>query len=126
MSNVTESVTPISRTERYTDRYSKEYRRKKRVKAVKTGGNVVMYVGSAGLMIPMIKRAQENQSGIMGLCAAGAGIVLAVGLGNVASRIFEKTVDKAIDFWDDVKPNGPANRKPSEPEEKPKEDNDDG
>lgn len=126
MSNVTESATPTSRTDRYSDRYSRDYRRRKRIRAVKTGGDIVMYVGSAGLMVPVIKRAQENQSGLMGMCAAGAGIILAAGLGNIASRMFEKTVDKVIDFWDDVKPSGPAKKKPTESEEKPQEDEDDG
>lgn len=89
-----------------TDRY--EIRRKKRIQNVKTGGDMMMYIGSAGLMIPMIRKAKESQNSLMGLCAMGAGGVLAVGLGNIASKILNKTVDKMVDFWDDVKPSGPA------------------
>lgn len=64
-----------------------------------------MYIGSAGLMIPMIQKAKENQNGIMGVCAGCAGAILSVGLGNLASKILNKTVDKVVDFWDEVKPN---------------------
>ena len=69
-----------------------------------------MYVGCAGLMIPQIQRSRENQNSLMGLCTVGAGAVLSVGLGSLASRIFDKTVDKIVDFWDDVKPSGAANK----------------
>ena len=74
------------------------------IKNVKTGGNILMYVGSAALMMPQIQRAKENQNGILGCCATGAGIVLAAGLGGIASSFLNKIVDKAINFWDDVKP----------------------
>ncbi len=94
------AATPASKTDRY------EARRKKRIQNVKTGGNMMMYIGSAGLMIPMIRKAKESQNGIMGVCAMGAGAILSVGLGNVASKIFNKTVDKVTEFWDDVNPHG--------------------
>ena len=56
----------------------------------------------------------------MGICATCAGAVLTIGMGNVASKILEKTIDKVVDFWDDVKPSGPAKKvekKDAEPEE---------
>ena len=90
---------------------SKDRRREKRIHNVKTGGDLMMYVGSAGLMMPMIRKAKESQNGIMGACAVGAGAILSVGLGNIASKILNKTVDKVVDFWDDVKPSGPAEEK---------------
>ena len=70
----------------------------------------MMYIGSASLMIPMIRKAKESQNGIMGTCAMGAGAVLAIGLGNAATKILNKTIDNAIDFWEDVKPSGPAEK----------------
>lgn len=78
----------------------------------------MMYVGSAGLIMPMIQNAREKQNGVMGLCTAGAGVVLSIGLGNIASRILNKTIDKVVEFWDDVKPNAPAEKKQSEETEK--------
>lgn len=102
------------------DKYSREARRKKRIKNIKTGGDLMMYVGSAALMSPFIRRAQQEQNGVMGICATCAGAVLTIGMGNVASKILEKTIDKVVDFWDDVKPSGPAKKvekKDAEPEE---------
>ena len=104
MSETKDAATPASRTDRY------ELKRKKRIQNVKTGGDMMMYIGSAGLIIPMIRKAKESQNSIMGTCAMGAGAVLAIGLGNVASKILNKTIDKAADFWEDVKPSGPARK----------------
>lgn len=85
----------------------------------------MMYVGSAGLIMPFIQNARERQNGVMGLCSAGAGVILSIGLGNIASNILNKTIDKVVDFWDDVKPNGPAEKK-SENEKAEPEDDDNG
>lgn len=74
------------------------------IRNVKTGGDILMYIGSAALMRPQIQRAKENQNGILGTCATGAGIILAFGLGSVASTFMHKAIDKVVDFWDDVKP----------------------
>ncbi len=102
-------TTTTSRTDRYTAR-----RRERRIQNVKTGGHLAMYIGSAGLMMPQIQKARESQNGIMGLCAVGAGAVISVGLGGLASKIFDKTVDKVVNFWDDVKPSGPAQKSEEE------------
>lgn len=64
----------------------------------------MMYIGSAGLLIPMIRNAKQNQNAMMGICATSAGAILSVGLGNLASKVLNKTVDKVVDFWDDVNP----------------------
>ena len=104
MSETKGVTTPVSRTDKY------ELRRKKRIQNVKAGGDMMMYIGSASLMIPMIRKAKESQNGIMGACAMGAGAVLAIGLGNAATKILNKTIDKAVDFWEDVKPSGPADK----------------
>ncbi len=83
---------------------SKHRNRDRIVKNIKTGGSMVMYIGSAGLMTPVIRNSQQNQNGAMNICSFGAGAVLSMGLGAVASKMFGKLVDKALDFWDDVKP----------------------
>lgn len=101
------AVNPTYKTESSRERRT---RRDKRVQNVKTGGTLVMYIGSAGLMTPIIRKAREEQNGVMGLCAVCTGAILAVGLGNVASKIMNKTIDKVVNFWDDVKPNGPAKK----------------
>ena len=82
----------------------------------------MMYVGAAALMRPVIQRAQQEQNGIMGLCATCAGAVITIGIGNAASKILEKTIDKCVDFWDDVKPSGPAKKSKETPSEEEKND----
>ena len=62
-----------------------------------------MYVGSAAMTIPMIQKARENQNGLVGSCAIGAGAMLSVGIGKVASNIFNKVVDKTASFIGDTK-----------------------
>ena len=83
---------------------SSKRRRDNIVKNIKTGGSMIMYIGSAGLMTPQIQRAKQNQNGIMGLCTTGAGAILAIGLGNLGSKLLGKAVDKIADFWEDVRP----------------------
>lgn len=63
-----------------------------------------MYIGSAGLMTPLIARSRQNQNHILGTCALGAGAILSIGMGKVASKLWHNIVDKVVDFWDDVKP----------------------
>ena len=86
-------------------------KREKIIKNIKRGGSVVMYVGTAGLVSPMVRRARETQNGAMGVCSTGAGVVLSAGVGKLASDIFCKIVDKVADFWDDVKPNNEETEK---------------
>lgn len=99
-----------------TDSYRRD-RRRKRIQNVKTGGHLAMYIGAAGLMMPQIQKSRENANGIMKLCSLGAGAILSVGLGQIASRLFDSTVDKAVNFWDDVKPNGPNEKTQKEAED---------
>lgn len=90
-----------------TDTYVRvKDRDKKRIQNVKTGGHIAMYIGAAGLMMPQIQKSRESNA-VIRFCSLGAGALLSVGLGKLASKIFDQTVDKAIDFWDDVKPSGP-------------------
>lgn len=108
MSNVTAKEAATSKTDKFAE---DRKRRDRRIQNVKTGGDLMMYIGSAGLLIPVIRKAKENQNPIMNICATGAGAILSVGLGNMASKLFNKTLDKVVDFWDDVKPSGPAENK---------------
>ena len=78
---------------------------------------MMMYIGSASLVMPFVQKARENHNSIMGTCALGAGVILSVGLGNVASKILNQTIDKAVAFWDDVKPKEPELKKPNSTEE---------
>lgn len=110
-----ETITATS-TATVRSRKERDARRQKRIQNVKTGGDMVMYLGSAGLMMPWMKKSRETQNGIMGLFSTCAGAVISIGLGNIASKIFNKTVDKVADFWDDVKPSGP-NKKSTEEEQ---------
>lgn len=92
-------------------------RRRRRIQNVKTGGDILMYVGCAGLMMPMMQNAKEKQNSLIGLSALGAGTILSIGLGKIASNILNKSIDKVVDFWDEVKPSAPA-KKPEDGEEK--------
>ena len=72
----------------------------------------MMYIGSASLVMPFVQKAREDHNSVMGACAMGAGVILSIGLGNFASKLLNQTIDKAVEFWDDVKPKEP---KPKEP-----------
>lgn len=87
-----------------SDTKKKKMDREKIIKYAKTGGDILMYVGSASLMIPQIQKSKETNNGILGTCGTFAGIVLSAGLGGLASGVFNTLVDKTVDFWDDVKP----------------------
>ena len=83
---------------------TEKQKREKLIKGIKSGGSLLMYIGSAGLMNPIIRDARQNQSGPMKICSFGAGAILSLGLGSLASKCFDKVVDKTFDFYDDVKP----------------------
>lgn len=85
-------------------------KRKKRIQNLKTGGDILMYVGCAGLMMPMMQKAKEKQNSLIGMSAVGAGTILSIGLGKIASDILNRSIDKVVDFWDEVKPSGPAEK----------------
>ena len=76
-----------------------------------------MYIGTAALAMPLIQKAREKNNGLMGTCALGAGAIISIGLGKMASNIFNKTVDKVVDFIDDVKPADKKKDDTSEDEE---------
>lgn len=63
-----------------------------------------MYIGSTAMIIPAIQKARQNNNFLMGTCAIGAGAIISMGLGKIASGIFNRAVDKVVDFCDDVKP----------------------
>ena len=83
---------------------TEKQKRERLLKNVKLGGDLLMYIGSAGLMNPIIRDARVNQSGPMRACSFGAGTILSLGLGSLASKVFNKLVDKTVEFYDDVKP----------------------
>ena len=93
-------------------------RRRRRIQNVKAGGDIMMYIGAAGLVAPFVRNAKEKTSPLLQSCVTGAGIILSLALGNFAGKKFEKTVDRVVDFWDDVKPSGQAKKTPTttEPE----------
>ena len=79
-------------------------KRDKVVKNIKTGADLIMYIGSAAMTIPAIKKAKENSNSLMGSCAVGTGAMLSLGIGKIASNILNKAIDKTVEFIDDVKP----------------------
>jgi len=93
-----------------TDEWYKE-RRRKRIKNVKSVGCGAMYIGCGALMASQIQPIREKHNGLMNICAVGAGAMMTVALGNMCGKVLEKTIDRIVDFWDDVNPNGPSQKK---------------
>ena len=117
MERTTYSTMRNRREDRDQDQYPTVRQRRKDsalIQGIKTGGDIIMYAGSAGLMIPAIQKAKENQNGILGACAVGAGAIISIGVGNIACNFLHSAIDKVVDFFNDVKP------------KEKKEDEDDG
>lgn len=79
-------------------------KRSKIVKNVKRGGTVMVYVGTASLIRPIVAKAREDQNGAMQACAIFGGTVLTLGIAKKANEWMNNAIDKVIDFFDDVKP----------------------
>lgn len=77
--------------------------REKLIKNIKTGGDLMMYIGSAGLMNQYMRKAQEHHNPAMNACIYASSMVLSLGLGRIASKWLEKAVDEVVAFIDDVK-----------------------
>ncbi len=90
-----------------------EENRKEMIDIVKKSGNVMVYVGTANLMRPIINKAREDQNGAMQACTILGGAVISFGIAKKASEWMNMAIDKFIDFIDDVKPK----RKPEKEEE---------
>ena len=84
--------------------------REKLIKNLKTGGDLMMYIGSAGLMSSYVRKAQNQHNPAMNGCIFASGAVLSLGLGKIASKWLDKAIDDIVDFIDDV-------RKPEKKEE---------
>ena len=79
--------------------------REKWIKGIKTGGDLIMYIGSAALATAAIRKAKDyTNNPLMSACATGTGAMLSIGAGKMASNIFNKVVDRTINFIDDVSP----------------------
>lgn len=91
-----------ARTSRTEDWYRE--RRKKRIANGKTCGHVAMYVGSALMVTNFIQPVREKHNTLTNVCLVGTGAMLSIALGNAASRILDKTIDKGVEFFDDINP----------------------
>ena len=78
--------------------------REKWIKGINTAGDLVMYIGSAALATTAIRKAKENNNPLMSACAVGTGAMLSIGAGKMSSSIFNRVVDKAVEFIDDAAP----------------------
>lgn len=86
--------------------------RDKLIEGIKTGGSIMMYIGSAALATSAVRKAKENNNALMSACAIGTSAMLSIGAGKVASNIFNKVVDKTVDFIDDVNTKEPKVEEP--------------
>ena len=78
--------------------------RDKVIKNIKKGGSIVIYIGTASLMRPMITRDNDSRNAVGKVCSMASGTVISCGVAKFASDFFNKIVDKVADFVDDVKP----------------------
>lgn len=81
-----------------------EEKREKIIKNVKRGGSVMVYVGTANLLRPMIARAREDQNGAMQACTLFGGAILSIGIARKATEWMNTAIDRVVEFIDDVKP----------------------
>lgn len=94
----TEKETVTSRTVSYKER------RKKRIQNGKTCGHIAMYVGSALMVTNFIQPVREKHGTLTNACLIGTGAMLSIALGNAAGKILDKTIDKGVEFFDDINP----------------------
>ena len=73
------------------------------VKNIKTGGSMVIYIGTASIIKPIIKQHNQDRNAITKACSYVSGTVISCGVSHIASKWFGKIVDKISDFIDDVK-----------------------
>lgn len=78
--------------------------REKIIQNIKKGGSIVIYVGTASLMKPMIVKDNENRNAFSKACSVASGTVISCGISSFASKFFGKMVDTVVKFIDDVKP----------------------
>lgn len=77
--------------------------RSKLIKNIKAGADLAMYIGAAGLMGPIMRKAQENHNPAMNLCIFASTSVLTLGIGKIAGGWVEKTIDDIAAFIEEVK-----------------------
>ncbi len=77
--------------------------REKVIKNIKDGGSLIIYVGTASLMKPIISRDNDERSPMGKVGAAVSGTVISCGLAQFASNTFSKLVDEVAEFIDDIK-----------------------
>lgn len=78
--------------------------RTKIVRDIKAGGDIAIYVGTASILKPIITQNNQNKNPLMKLCRIVTGTVISCGISSIASKWFNKSVDKISEFVDDVKP----------------------
>lgn len=78
--------------------------REKIIKNIKNGGSLVIYVGTASLMKPLIFRDNQERNAVNKFAATASGTVISLGIANYASKFFGKLVDEVDRFIDDIRP----------------------
>lgn len=74
------------------------------VKNIKDGGSLLIYIGTASLMKPIITRDNDERGPVGKIGALASGTVISCGIANFASKYFGKIVDEVADFVSDVMP----------------------
>lgn len=73
------------------------------IRNIKAGGSMVIYVGTASIMKPIIREHNKERNAVTRVCSVVSGTVISCGVSHIASKWFGKLVDKVADFIDDVK-----------------------
>ena len=98
MNNTDPKETATSRTDEYKER------RQRRIQNGKSVGHIAMYVGSALMVTNLIQPVREKHNSLVNACVVGTGAMLAIALGNTAGKLLDKTIDKGVEFFDDINP----------------------
>lgn len=70
-------------------------------KNIKNGGSVAIYIGTASIVKPIVKRHQIERNPFSQICSTFAGTVISCGISSVASKWFGTAVDKVINTLDE-------------------------
>lgn len=90
-----------------------ESSRERTIKNIKTGGSMAIYIGTASIIKPLIKKHNQERNVVTRVCSSLSGTVISCGISHIASRWFGKMVDKVTEFVDDMR--SPKKKEESDP-----------
>ena len=74
------------------------------LKNIKNGGSLVIYIGTASIVRPLITKDNDTRNAVGKMCSLASGTVISCGIANYACKFFGNAVDKVAEFIEDVWP----------------------